>query len=837
MEVYASHTMEQLLFQIEEDYGKNTLVVTKQYLLNLNKLVRANERSRFLKKCKKTEIIPRFIIDKLKCFKSIESQDHPYKDNILRMKDIFSKKFLKMEIKICDFQIKKMTKEKCLLLKCLKRRINDTTIQNLNKLQNNFNQNLHDNLSKKIDKKYDKLAKDQRTLMEIDEKMFKNLTTLNIPTETMMLLSYGSKFALPITNKNQLPLIQILSEVENIIDNIDEEEKVNQRGKITNVITNFLKKPVRKTKIEKILTQAKITTDKFLKLNKNIIITKSDKGGTTVVMFKDDYHNKMIDLLNDTTTYVIVPEDPTIALNKEVKSLLTKLKNKKVIDSKTCNSLFSEDPISPRAYGLPKTHKPGIPIRPIVSTIGSPCYSKHICKILKPLTINSKYNIKNSYNLKELVDNIRLEENDVLVSFDVVSLFTNIPLALAREILIQKWSSLNLENINITEFLAIFDLCTIKSNYFQYDGKIYTQTDGLAMGNPLSPILADIVMESLFDTKLNEISKAPTIIYKYVDDIFMAIPEKMIDPLKAAFESFHPKIKFTVEKEKHDELPFLEMKLIRCGKSVITNWYHKETASNRLLNFFSSHPHQMKYNVALSFVKRVFHLSDVKFRELNKKRIRIILTKNNYPEKYIDKLIRSALYTYKNKNTNTIDGNKVIFGSLTNVQGLTDTIHNSLKSMNKKLLIAKKTHNTLASVFTSLKDPIPKSKIEGVVYSIPCECGSTYIGETGKTMDVRIKQHMNDVRLTKNKIEKEEIDAENIHGKTALVKHSINNKHSFDFKNARIIDRESHTRKRRFKEMCHIWNNSHNINYKVDTSKLHDNYTHMFNLILNEKDR
>lgn len=81
------------------------------------------------------------------------------------------------------------------------------------------------------------------------------------------------------------------------------------------------------------------------------------------------------------------------------------------------------------------------------------------------------------------------------------------------------------------------------------------------------------------------------------------------------------------------------------------------------------------------------------------------------------------------------------------------------------------------------------------MYNIPCDCGAVYIGETGKTLDVRLKQHKNDVRLTQNKIINKEIEIDNIHGKTALVKHSIQNNHKFKFDETTIVDIETSMRK------------------------------------------
>ena len=67
------------------------------------------------------------------------------------------------------------------------------------------------------------------------------------------------------------------------------------------------------------------------------------------------------------------------------------------------------------------------------------------------------------------------------------------------------------------------------------------------MGNPLSPILADIVMEKLFKVSFSLCTYKPTLILKYVDDILLIIQNNEIQKIKNNFETFNEQLKFTVE--------------------------------------------------------------------------------------------------------------------------------------------------------------------------------------------------------------------------------------------------------------------------------------------------
>ena len=92
------------------------------------------------------------------------------------------------------------------------------------------------------------------------------------------------------------------------------------------------------------------------------------------------------------------------------------------------DQLTSKQP--PRMYGLPKIHKPGTPLRPIVLCVSSFAYnlSKHLAGILSPLTGNTPNTVPNSTAFAEFLRGQHIGSHEALVSFDVVSLFTSVPI-------------------------------------------------------------------------------------------------------------------------------------------------------------------------------------------------------------------------------------------------------------------------------------------------------------------------------------------------------------------------------------------------------------------------
>lgn len=86
-----------------------------------------------------------------------------------------------------------------------------------------------------------------------------------------------------------------------------------------------------------------------------------------------------------------------------------------------------------------------------------------------------------------------------MVSFDVVSLFTCIPKELVRRSIFKNWVNITQNTtICLDLFWEAVELC-IDGSYFVFEGEYYKQVFGTAMGNPLSPVIADLVMEDILN--------------------------------------------------------------------------------------------------------------------------------------------------------------------------------------------------------------------------------------------------------------------------------------------------------------------------------------------------
>ena len=165
-------------------------------------------------------------------------------------------------------------------------------------------------------------------------------------------------------------------------------------------------------------------------------------------------------------------------------------------------------------YGLPKIHKEGTPLRPIVSSIGAVTYStsKELSRILKPLVGKSPHHICNNQDFMEHLKGITLGPDEVMVSYDMRALFTSVPIQPAIEVIekllkedpdLQKRTTMSTKHI-----MDLLEFC-LRSTYFTHRGKFYEQVEGAAMGSPISQIVANLYMENFEMRALQSLPNPP----------------------------------------------------------------------------------------------------------------------------------------------------------------------------------------------------------------------------------------------------------------------------------------------------------------------------------------
>lgn len=268
-------------------------------------------------------------------------------------------------------------------------------------------------------------------------------------------------------------------------------------------------------------------------------------------MNKEEYHRKCCELLQP-PTYLALPRDLTPKVERRVTEVLTDLK--KCIDKTLFYKLKPTLCRAPRFYGLPKIHKADNPLRPIVSAIGSPTYSlaKFVTSIISPLMGNTSSFVKNSRHFSEVVSSESITDNEVMVSFDVQSLFTNVPvghtLQIIQERLLRDETLEDRTTLTADQVILLLSIC-LKTTYFVYHQQYHEQRDGAAMGSPVSPVVANIYMEHIEEMAMQHSPSPLRFWRRYVDDTFCFLQRSSVDGVLNHLNSISPSITFTVEQE------------------------------------------------------------------------------------------------------------------------------------------------------------------------------------------------------------------------------------------------------------------------------------------------
>lgn len=794
-------------------------------LISQKKRIATTQAQRiFLQSCRNSKVIPTHIDNIHIRTPMVKHTRSKRKQEIITA--AFKRKLIKVEIEDTYRNENLLLKEHDKTLRYLATLVNDsdrtmytdflsrisqkTKNRKLQQLQNKLNR-----LHERTNSHTHTLNLTQNITHTAQEKWVKNLTNTDIPKNIMEVLALGPKFSIPY-NRNNLPITDIIASVETCIDKLDKDTKNKVRSEIVNNIIEHKHKMNHINRQNNNLFRQIKQTKTFLKENEHILITRADKGNVTVVINKAEYENKMYEQLQDTTTYLQLKSDPTLRVQTDINNLIKKWIRKGYLTEQTGKNMMNHASVIPKIYGLPKIHKENYPLRPIVSCINSPTYklSKFISKLLQPTLGKTKYDISNSFQFAKEITQYTIPNNNKLISFDVVSLYTNLESSLILKCIKRRWAKIrDTSPIPLKELLEAVSLC-LNSTYFSFKGQVYKQVFGSPMGSPVSATLANLTMEYVVSDLMRKSPYKPVFLKRYVDDIILELPEDKIDTMLEHFNSYNTRLKFTHELENNNTISFLDILLINNNNGKIAyKWYKKPTSSGRYLNYRSHHPPTQKTNLVSNTVDRALKLSDGPHRPEALKIAETDLLTNNYPQKLIQSQIQSRtqiLYNSLSKKEKEKPKTPSSTTTLPYVEGLGQKIKRTLGTYNIRTVF-KTPLNLYKTVFSKIKDTTPKEMTSNVVYKIPCLfCDLNYIGQTKQTLKNRITGHKSNMK-------------QHTSTHTALTKHTIETDHIFDYKETEILEIEPNYKKRLIKEMIHI-HREQTVNLKTDTNNLSNIY-------------
>lgn len=350
---------------------------------------------------------------------------------------------------------------------------------------------------------------------------------------------------------------------------------------------------------------------KTLMFRHDLKILLTDKNLGPAVMTSTQYVDFCLDHLQDTTTYrnIQAPPEAILRLLKStVRKYYERMFQRYGYDENWKDTAIITHKIDARSlnvfYALAKIHKPQLAPRPIVSNANGVLLglSKWLDYQLQPLLKASASYLKNSDQLLTDLAALQVTPHDQILTFDVVSLYTSIPIDYALETFARilndhHWKTAILEGLHLI----------LRFNYFQFGDTMWHQVTGTAMGTPVAPAFASLYL-AYFESQLTPEFQASLVYFcRYIDDGLIIWRPRTEDPfaLKRFFAKFTrlSRLKFTHE-QSLTEVPFLDLWIIKTGNGLRTKTHQKALNLYLYLPAASAHPPGVLKGLIYGLVKK-----------------------------------------------------------------------------------------------------------------------------------------------------------------------------------------------------------------------------------------
>ena len=330
-----------------------------------------------------------------------------------------------------------------------------------------------------------------------------------------------------------------------------------------------------------------------------------------------------------------------------------------------------------------------------------------------------------------------------MASFDVKSLFTNVPVKGAMRAIELAIKDIPTEEFTLPKphFLKLVELC-LDFQAFSFGGEEFAQVNGLAMGSPLSPVAACLYLETLEKEHFEEIMGPETTWLRYIDDVFLLVPnETDLEEKLNQLNEVEERIQFTLEKENNGTLPFLDVMIMKCQNSVKYKVYRKKTNQEDYVHYLSAHSERVKSGIVISFFLRALRICSDEFLEPEITHIFEVFKRLRYPKAFIIRCLRKAKKIRDRPRDSARRRNSEKLLVVPNSKQ-TLNIARSLRSAGIKLV---------ESAGTKISDIIKKksgsTNEDSIVYRVPCGgCTRSYLGETYRGLQKRVGEHKRDIR-------------------------------------------------------------------------------------------
>ncbi len=616
-----------------------------------------------------------------------------------------------------------------------------------------------------------------------------NLSSGDFNVNELELLNKGLKFSIPpLKPPYEDVIVAVQSQMRDM--NPDVETKVTQDSYD---IISKLKHDYNPT-IETIMMHNLVKSMK----SKDVYITRADKSNNVVILDRDTYDDRVQNLINE-GPYDVVDNDPINKLVNDVHKTINKhinvlieLINPNFYDiarphdeftfSKLTKSvrytLKNRNPHVPILYCTTKLHKvPPDKMRPISSNIDAPCerIAKWLVCEFSKFPQPKSFSVKNGIEFVDRLKNVKVGRNEIMVSYDVESLYPSIPVD-ESVVLVRRWlKSCKVPEPYINMYFDLTELC-MNQNYFLFRNKIYKQRYGTAMGNSLSSFIAEIFMAN-FETNASNDKRFPRVWIRYMDDIFAIMNKRKVDPTLSWLNSLKSTINFTKEEERDNKLPFLDILVINNNSTLEFDVYRKPTFTGRMITSDSFHNYSHKMAAMHSMAHRMVSLplNSTRYTAETDKIVEIGRI-NGYPESTVRNII--AKHETKKRllessilfeNVEEMETKRIVMPYLSHTNKQLSRMYrdNGFQMVNENVYSVQK-------LIGNAKDKIPDMLRSGI-YEIGCQisCPFRYVGKSERNPTLRYNEH--DYCVKKND------------HKSAVAKHMNEFEHETDISNVELV--------------------------------------------------
>ena len=279
---------------------------------------------------------------------------------------------------------------------------------------------------------------------------------------------------------------------------------------------------------------------------------------------------------------------------------------------------------------------------------------------------------------------------------------------------------------------------------------------------------------------------------RYVDDVLVVVPKNMdLEDKLRQMNSVNEKIQFTIEMEQNGQLPFLDTCIMKSESRFKFKVFRKPSNKEDYVHFYSGHSDRVKSGIVIGFFFRAFRVCDEEFLNDEIEHIYTSFMKLKYPKGFLikQKEIAKRIRNRTQKERKTDESRKRKWLSIPNFKEANDISRTLEKAgMNVAIDSGTKIGEMIQRRRTKT---LSETNTNSVVYEIPCKgCSKSYVGETGRGVSVRLKEHKSDVKFHRTS--------------NAIVLHIENCNHLPDWDRTRVLEKNVRRQKRKILEAAHI---------------------------------